>query len=697
MKIIKKTFLAFSLVAYLFISCNSKNKNYNEDELLISSVSSILNQFHFFRKNINDAYFDEVLESYFNAIDLEKNFFLEEEYQNIKQLNALDEEGSFTDIREIPIIVEEIFNLRGKKLRKTLIDYLENPIDYNQDEFYETDSEKKVFANSEAELIQRWKLRLKNNIITDLIFNLEEKNQEKKAEEKIVIGSEEFREIEKKAREDAVKSVKKIFNELINRKPRDYFNIYVNALTQSYDRYSNYFPPVAQETFNLDLSGKLEGIGAQINKAEDGSIEIVSIIPGGPSFKQKKLAPGDRILKVGQGEDGELVDVTSLTINEGLSLLRGKKGTKVRLYVKKIKEKKEEEIIITRDVIIIQTTYARSAIFENEGENYGYLYLPGFYRDFNDGISRNSSDDVKDEIEKLMKDNIKGLVFDLRNDGGGSLQDAVKIAGLFIESGPIVRVKSNQEEHAPLYDRDNNILYNQTLVFLINENSASASEIVAAALQDYERAIILGTEKSFGKGTVQTTFDLNQINILKQFDRNFGGIKLTIQKFYRVTGKSTQNIGVVPDVIFPSLAETITPINQGFQYDSLEPIPFKKWDNSHKKNYQLAMDKVKTAINQDTHFEKIKEKVDLINNNKEKTKLTLNLEKRLAEREEFNKKLENLNEEITQPFSDFVVKVDQNKKEIYGEEWYESLSKDIQVNYAMKLLKDIYLSSNSNL
>ena len=520
---------------------------------------------------------------------------------------------------------------------------------------------------------------------SELVAKLEDKNNEK-----VRIGDAEFKKIEKSAREKITKSIKKIFNELISKKPRDYFSTYLNAMTQTYDRYTIYFPPVEQETFTSGLTGKLEGIGAQINKSDDGTIEIVNIIPGGPSFKQKKLTPGDKILKVGQDDDGEMVDIVNLTMNEGLGLIRGKKGTKVRLYIRKISGE-EKEISIIRDVIVLQETYARSSVFKDQGVLYGYIYLPSFYRDFNNGVARNSSEDIANELKKLNALNVEGLVFDLRNNGGGALTDAVRISGFFIKNGPIVRVRSSRQEHAPLYDRDDSVLFEKPVVILINENSASASEIVAAALQDYGRVIVMGPKQSFGKGTVQTSFDLNQIDALKRFDRNFGGLKLTVQKFYRITGKSTQNIGVRPDIVFPSLSEAVEPVESDFPYDDLEAIRFVKWAGSDESRnvYADVIREIQEEIAKTPYFEEIAQKVKLVKKNRKKTKVSLNLKKRLSDRKNFITEMKKLDLEIKKPFTDFVVETDEENLEIYGKNWYEDLSKDIYVNTAMKVLKKI--------
>ncbi len=692
MKFFRKSFLTLVLFFCLFLSCSSTaDSSYDADELLITSIASVLEKFHFIKKDINQTFFDQVMDKYFDIVDNDKSIFTESEYQELKSYNHLDIEnvtGGFTEIRKIPEISEKILQLRGKKFKEFLVDYLSKPLEYNGEATYNTSREERKWLASEADLLDLWKNKILNNAIAELISLSEE--EENKA---IKMDSDEFWELEKKVREDLTKSVKRIFNEFITRKASDYFNLYLNSITLSYDRYTDYFPPVDQETFNLGLTGKLEGIGAQINKSDDGAIEVVSLIPGGPSFKQKELEKGDKILKVGQGLDGNFVDVTVLTLKEGLSLIRGEKGTTVRLQVKKISGE-EKEISIVRDVVEIQETYARSTTFKDQDQSYGYIYLPGFYRDFDEGVNRNSTDDVIKEIKKLEEKNIQGLVFDLRNNGGGALLDAIGITGLFIESGPVVRIKGNTEELSPLYDRDEMVLFSKPLIFILNENSASASEIVAAALQDYDRALVMGTKKTFGKGTVQNFFDLNQINALKNFDRDFGAIKLTVKKFYRITGKSTQGVGVKPDVVFPSLSEAIDTKESDFPFDNLEPISFKKWldpltGENIRVEYEPALNKANSLVKKTSYFQKIKEKIILVRENQKKMIFSLNLEKRMKERKVFIDKLNKLDETITEPFKDFTVVEDPEDKKSYEQVWYDNISKDIQINQAMKLLKDL--------
>ena len=325
----------------------------------------------------------------------------------------------------------------------------------------------------------------------------------------------------------------------------------------AFDPHTNYFPPNQREEFDIEMRGNLEGIGGTLRE-ENGFIKVISIIPGSPSAKQGLLQAGDTILEVAE-KGADPVDITNMRLSDAVRLLRGPKGTEVRLTVKK-PDGTKEVISIIRNVVQIEATFVKDTVIDApDGGKIGYILIPSFYRDFekskgrND--ARNATDDTRKAIEDLKKTKLKGIILDLRNNGGGSLIDAVKIAGLFIKSGPVVQVKDSNGKIQVLNDDDASIEYSGPLVVLVNQFSASASEIVAAALQDYKRAVIVGGEHTHGKGTVQAVLNLNK-NIRASNSKEIsdvGQLTVTIQKFYRITGGSTQYKGVVPDIVLPSL------------------------------------------------------------------------------------------------------------------------------------------------
>lgn len=405
---------------------------------------------------------------------------------------------------------------------------------------------KKPFAKDDATLKDYWRQSMKWETMTRLAEKLEKKE---KGEENF--KDKTYEELEAEARKDVLKVYDDWYVRLEKRKRNDYLSMYLNTFTNIFDPHTEYYEPIDKQNFDIGMSGRLEGIGARLQT--DGDLTKVSeIIVGGPAWKEGKLEENDKIVKVAQGDDPEWTDITGMVINDVVQLIRGKPGTKVRLSVKKA-DGSTKEIVIIRDVVIIEEGFAKSLLIETEEkETIGYLRLPKFYADFNNSNGRRCADDVAVELEKLKQAGVQGIILDLRSNGGGSLRDVVKMSGFFVEEGPIVQVKSRTRKAEVLSDDDPGVQYSGPLIVMVNQFSASASEILAAALQDYGRAVIVGTGTStFGKGTVQRFFDLDAVIRGNPEVKPLGEIKLTVQKFFRVNGGSTQLRGVTPDIVLP--------------------------------------------------------------------------------------------------------------------------------------------------
>jgi len=406
---------------------------------------------------------------------------------------------------------------------------------------------------------------------------------QKKAKEKNdTVRIKNFEELEKSARAKVLKQNNDYFRRMGQLERKDYFALYLNAINGSYDPHTSFFPPKDKEDFDIRMSGQLEGIGATLQQ-KDEYIKVVNIVPGSPSWKQGELKAGDLILKVAQGDD-EPLDLIGMRLDKAVKFIRGKKGTTVKLTVKKV-DGSTKVISIIRDVVVIEATYAKSVIVTTKDthKRIGYIYLPSFYVNFNKkGGGRRSADDVLKEINKLKTEGVDGMIIDLRNDGGGSLQDVVTMGGYFIKKGPIVQVKQKGKKAETLSDTDPKIQYDGPLAIMVNSNSASASEIFAAAMQDYGRGIIIG-EQSFGKGTVQNLIDLNRFMPTK--DKKLGKLKITIAKFYRITGSSTQKLGVMPEIEFPSIPRTDfgeASRPSALKWDQIRTAKFREYDELSK-------------------------------------------------------------------------------------------------------------------
>jgi carboxyl-terminal processing protease len=475
---------------------------------------------------------------------------------------------------------------------------------------------------------------------------------------------------------------------------------FVNAIANSYDPHTEYFPPKEKANFDIQMTGRLEGIGATLSE-RDGQIKVAEIVPGSASYRQGELKAGDIILKVAQGKE-EPVSVEGMRLDNAVQLVRGKKGTEVRLTVKK-PDASIKVISIIRDIVIIEDTYAQSALINGE-KPVGYIKLPGFYADFDNKGGRNSADDVRKEIEKLKKQNIQGLILDLRNNGGGSLQDAVTMAGLFIERGPVVQVETSGAAPTILEDRDPQVQYDGPLVIMVNQFSASASEILAAAIQDYKRGVIVGSAGTFGKGTVQQVFNLDNV-LPSEFNsfKPFGSLKLTTQKFYRVNGGATQLRGVTPDILLPDMYSYIEQGEKDQDYplpwDEIKPARYQPWN--HQPNFTKLKTNSTNRVSNNANFKVVTELAQKMKKQSDMTNRSLKLSTFLAENKKSKadaKRYEEIEKGST-PMKIESLKVDLDRlgadttKQAVAKTFIKNLKKDIYLTEASNIIKDQWTGS----
>jgi carboxyl-terminal processing protease len=432
------------------------------------------------------------------------------------------------------------------KIKKIYPQILNTPFDFSQEEDIELDGDKLDFAKDNAELEERWRVYLKYETLTRLESKIEEQEKEDDPEG----GKKSLTELESDARGEVLKLMEDWFKRLGELRRSDRFELYLNTATNVYDPHTDYFNPKEKEDFNINMSGRLEGIGARLSRSGEFS-KVVSVVPGGPAWRQGELAVDDVIYSVAQ--EGEVaVDIQGMHLDEVVSMIRGKKGTIVTLEVKS-SDGSNKAIKIIRDEVILDEGFARSTLLELPGrvDKIGYIVLPRFYADFENPNGRSCAEDVAKELEKLKRQGVEGIILDLRDNSGGSLNDVVEMSGLFIKEGPIVQVKSRINDPYILKDKDPEVRYTGPLVVMVNAHSASASEILAAALQDYGRAVVVGSKSTFGKGTVQRFYNLNREIRGVSSEGPLGDLKLTVQKFYRINGGSTQLKGVTPDIVLP--------------------------------------------------------------------------------------------------------------------------------------------------
>lgn len=570
-------FLLLVLGAAVFIGFRSMgNRTSNPPskyERILHNVGQVLVQGHYSPKDINDQFSKDIFKKYLVALDQDKSIFLASDIEELKKYETkIDDEVLGGPVTFVPAI-SAVFTKRVPQAEAIAKEYLSKPFDFSKDESLMVDPDKRDFVKSEAELKEFWRKRLKY-LVLDRYVDLLENQEKNKGKEGFVKKSNE--ELEKEARDRVIKIMDRMFNRYkLKFSEDDRFNLYVNTITSAMDPHTNFFPPVDKRYFDEEMSGEFYGIGASLRE-EDGVIKIASILTGSPAYRSGELTVGDVVVKVAQGEQ-EPVDLTGYIVTDAVKIIRGKKGTEVRLTIRKV-DGSSKVVKLVREKIIQDEVYARSTIVNNGKSKIGFISLPEFYANFDDPNGRRCADDVAKEIVKLKEEKVEGIVLDLRNNGGGSLYDVVRMVGLFVEDGPIVQVKDRDGKPQILRDRDKTVLYDGPLTVMVNEFSASASEIFAAAIQDYKRGIVIGSTSTFGKGTVQRQISLDREGAMFNPTSDMGSIKLTLQKFYRINGGSTQLRGVSSDIVLPDLYE----FSDLREKDDPDALP---WDEIQKADY----------------------------------------------------------------------------------------------------------------
>lgn len=634
---------SFILILFLLFASYIPYDEANRNKVLLNAMMQTINSNHYDPQQLNDSFSSKLFTLYLERIDYNKKFLLQPDVDQLKKYEySLDDEiknGTY----EFFGLSLEILKKRVKADETLYKEILEVPFDFNKEEMIETDAEKILFAKNEEELKEAWRKYLKFQTLIRLGDLL--KVQDKKD---TTIEVKSFEELEEEARSRVLKTHEELFQRMARIEDDDRLAMYLNTVVNIFDPHTEYFPPKDKENFDIALSGRLEGIGATLQE-KDGSIKVTRIVPGSASWRQGQLKVGDVIVKVGQANQ-EPVDIVGMQLDEAVGLIRGKKGTEVRLTVKKA-DGSFMVIPIIRDVVVIEETYAQSAIIEKNQEKIGYIHLPVFYADFNKEGGRNCAEDVKKELLEFREANIKKVILDVRNNGGGSLQEVVNIVGLFIKNGPVVQVRSKIGTPQILGDYDPSVYFDGSLLIMINTNSASASEILAAAIQDYNRGIVVGSS-SFGKGTVQKFFNLDEnLNSIYSGMKALGSLKITTQKFYRITGEATQLKGVFPDITFPDTYDPeIKEKEQDYPivWDEISPVKFELWQKS-PLDIETIKEASESRTNNNETFLLIKEKAEKLEQQKKETIHTLNLKKyreEQAKKAEEVKKYEDIEKEI---------------------------------------------------
>lgn len=681
--------VALAAALWSFIPFKKTNDPDPEKEaFLIGVLNFVLQNAHYHPAEINDEFSEKVYNNYLKILDGNKRYLLQSDIDGFKKYETLLDDNFKEQRIDFFNETYPIFKNRINEAKTYYRELLAQPMDFTVKESINTDYEKQPWATSKEDLKERWRKQLKLSVLSGIEDKL-------KLQENDTLGKEpkkSFDEIEKESRETALKSLNEFFDFYEEISRDEWLSVYINTLLQEYDPHTNYLAPDDKQKFDESMTGSMEGIGAQLRK-KDQNTEITEVIPGGPAMKQGELENGDIILKVGQGDE-EPVDIAGMRLEKVVKMIKGKKGTVVKLTVRKV-DGTVKVISITRDEFEIEDTFAKSSIIETAEGKFGIIHLPKFYINFENKENRDAFKDVAKEVEYLKEQKVEGIVMDLRNNGGGSLQTVVDMVGLFIPQGPVVQVKAKSGNNDVLYDRDHNIQWEGPLVVLINNYSASASEIFAAAIQDYNRGLVLGSKHSFGKGTVQNLLDLNRFGNKKIGD--LGAMKFTSQKFYRVNGGSTQLKGVESDVVLP---DRFLYIDTG-ERDNENAMP---WDKIPKARYATfdfnfapIIEKSRKRIAANTEFNLLDQSAQWIKEQKDDNTFPLQLEEYLEKSKQLEEKSKKFNvlkdyknnlAFKSLPHEEAVIKNDTvllNKRN----RWFKSLNNDVYVNEAVNVLKDL--------
>lgn len=664
---------------------------------LLSSVGSILEDLHYSPKNINDAFSKQVFKKFLDELDSDKSHFLQSDITGFQKYEtAIDDEIHGAPIEFVPA-VSAVYDKRIAEVMALYKEILATPFNFSKDETTVLEGDKLAYVATAEERKERWRKKLKFFTLERYV-DLIDTREKNKGQKDFVVKTDA--ELEKEARA----RVLKVMNETYERiqktfKEDERFNSFVNVITNLMDPHSDYFPPVEKRGFDERMSGEFYGIGAQLLK-DDYGIKIASIVPGGAAWKSGEIVVNDVITKVAQGKE-EPVDVSGFDTQDAVKLIRGNKGTEVRLTLKK-QDGSIKVVAMTREKVVQDEGYAKSAVIQNGPDRIGYISLPDFYANFDDANGRHCADDVAQEVVKLKAENVKGIVIDLRNNGGGSLYEVVKMVGLFIKSGPVVQVKerSGKVDQNTWRDNDESVLYDGPLAVMVNEFSASASEIFAGAIQDYKRGIIIGSTSTYGKGTVQRQIPFGNRNDLYSNRTDLGAMTLTFQKFYRVSGASTQLKGITPDVVLPDALEYYKGREkdnpEALPWDEIAKVPYSTWENN--TGYDAAIRKENEKIRNNASLNLLNSNLQWLAKNAEMP-VSLNITKYRDRQKQIISTVNQNNSLLKSKEEMAVQSLEADKDKFYNnpdkqkgdryQAWLKSLKSDMHINESVSVVSDL--------
>ncbi len=682
---VKLTILVIAIIL-LFSSFSFAEPERQKEKIITSFIFQTLNYWHYSPVAINDQLSLKAYQKYLDTLDPNKRFFLQ---SDLEQLQRYQYQIDNQILRSTTELMDEANQILKERIREIIVwtdELIKHPFDFNQKDYLETDAKKRDYAKNKAELKALWAKILKSRTLEVYLELLEEKNPGKS----LKVTSTMDAKLEAEARKRVGRNFRSTFARMLQDSREKQLEVYLNAVLSCFDPHTSYMPPKQKEEFDISMSGTLEGIGAMLTV--DGEyIRVEQIVPGSPAWRNGELKAGDLILKVGEGSK-EPVDVANMPIDDVVRLIRGKKGTEVRLTVKK-PDGEIRVVRLVRDVVVLEDSYARSAVIYHQKtkKKIGYISLPSFYRDFNSKGARSSANDVRKELQKLNREHVAGIILDLRNNSGGALEDAVEMTGLFIKEGPVVQTRDRSGKIRVYEDPDPDVVSDVSMVVLVNSFSASASEILAAALQDYGRAIIVGTPDTFGKGTVQVIADLDQL-LMDSYERYrpAGSLKLTIQKYYRITGGSVQFKGVQSDIILPDpygyLEVGEEYYDTALPWDTIKPLKYTKWSNS-KINLTALQQKSAERVKSNEAFKMVNSTILRVKKENEQTRQSLILSEAIKKRNTVKQQTKLYDKSQHKKLPMTVTST--SPKNGQNNDWLKKLSEDIYLEEASQILSDI--------
>jgi carboxyl-terminal processing protease len=692
-----KVFTSVIIIGAVFFAFKTTEKQNGESpeirhRKLLSTIGHLLETEHYSPRKIDDDFSKDVFKEYLKALDPEKNIFLQSDINALRVYETKLDDEIHGDAILFQPATSVIYEKRVTEARKVFETVIQTPFDFSIDDSVLLDVDVKLAPLNENDRNTYWHQILKYKTL-DRFVNLTEEREKNKSKEKFVVKADST--LEREARASVKKEYLKRFERLektFDKEKR--FELFLNTITGLMDPHTDYMAPVEKRSFTEQMSGTFYGIGAQLTQ-DDNGIKIASIQPGGAAWKSGQLVVNDVIVKVAQGAD-EPVDVSGYETTDAVKLIRGNLGTEVRLTIRK-PDGSYKIVALKREKIVLDEGFARSAIIQKGADKYGYILLPDFYADFEREDGARCARDVAKEIEKLKAENVKGIAIDVRYNGGGSLYEVVQMAGLFIDQGPMVQIRNKEGRSQTLSDEVPGSIYNGPLVVMVNEFSASASEIFAGAIQDYKRGIIMGSTSTYGKGTVQRNVPFGKPLDDLGIQTEYGAVKLTFQKFYRVTGSSTQRKGVVPDVILPDEYEFL----KYREKDNESSLP---WDEMSRAKFQVwpgnapiaaIAAKVNDKIAKDTSMIAFKKTLAWVSTQMDRP-VHLKLDKYIAFRKQLQSTMiQNDNRlKLKDSMQVIALKADYNKfynnpdktKQDRYQAWLKVIAKDAQINEASKLL-----------